>query len=177
MPEVEIRPAIATDIKTLITLEHSCETDYVWQVDVRRETGHAEAFFREVRLPRSVPVIYPRTTDSMVDEWNKSGMLVAVMGGELAGYVRISDQMVPGTAWITDVVVARRFRRKGIGTMLVISAQQWAGQRGNKRMVIEMQSKNHPCIRLAQKLGYEFCGYNDQYYATRDVALFFGKML
>ena len=177
MPEVEIRPAVATDIKTLITLEHSTETDYVWQVDVRRETGQAEALFREVRLPRSVPVIYPRSTDKLVDEWSKSGMLVAVIGGQLAGYVRISDQMVPGTAWITDVVVARRYRRKGIGSMLVLSAQQWATQRGNRRMVIEMQSKNHPCIRMGQKLGYEFCGYNDQYYATRDVALFFGKML
>jgi len=177
MPEVEIRPAVATDIKTLITLEHSTETDYVWQVDVRRETGQAEALFREVRLPRSVPVIYPRSTDKLVDEWSKSGMLVAVIGGQLAGYVRISDQMVPGTAWITDVVVARRYRRKGIGSMLVLSAQQWATQRGNRRMVIEMQSKNHPCIRMGQKLGYEFCGYNDQYYATRDVALFFGRVI
>ena len=32
-------------------------------------------------------------------------------------------------------------------------------------------------IRLAQKLGYDFCGYNDQYYPTQDVALFFGRAL
>jgi RimJ/RimL family protein N-acetyltransferase len=44
-------------------------------------------------------------------------------------------------------------------------------------MILEMQSKNHPYIRLAQKFGYEFCGYNDQYYPTQDVALFFGKAL
>jgi RimJ/RimL family protein N-acetyltransferase len=43
--------------------------------------------------------------------------------------------------------------------------------------MIELQSKNHAAIRLVQKLGYEFCGYNDQYYATRDVALFFGRLL
>ena len=29
----------------------------------------------------------------------------------------------------------------------------------------------------AQKFGYEFCGYNDQYYLNQDVALFFGKAL
>jgi RimJ/RimL family protein N-acetyltransferase len=43
--------------------------------------------------------------------------------------------------------------------------------------MIEMQSKNHPAIRLAQKHGYEFCGYNDHYYLTQDVALFFAKVL
>jgi hypothetical protein len=40
-----------------------------------------------------------------------------------------------------------------------------------------MQSKNQPAIRLAQKHGYEFCGYNDHYYMTQDVALFFAKAL
>jgi RimJ/RimL family protein N-acetyltransferase len=39
-----------------------------------------------------------------------------------------------------------------------------------------LQSKNLPAIRLAQKFGYEFCGYNDQYYINQDVALFFAKV-
>jgi RimJ/RimL family protein N-acetyltransferase len=40
-----------------------------------------------------------------------------------------------------------------------------------------VQSKNVPAIRLAQKSGFEFCGYNDQYYLNKDVALFFAKVL
>jgi RimJ/RimL family protein N-acetyltransferase len=58
-----------------------------------------------------------------------------------------------------------------------MAVQAWALQRGARRIVLEMQSKNHPYIRLAQKFGYEFCGYNDQYYPTQDVALFFGRAL
>jgi RimJ/RimL family protein N-acetyltransferase len=42
---------------------------------------------------------------------------------------------------------------------------------------MEMQSKNVAAIRLAQKSGFEFCGYNDQYYLNKDVALFFAKVL
>ena len=175
MPEIEIRPAVATDIKVLMTLEHATETDYVWQVDIRKETGQVETLFREVRLPRSVPVMYPRSTERLVDEWSKTGMLVASAGGQLVGYVRVTDLLFPGTAWITDLVVAKRFRRKGIGTALTMAAGQWSRQRNNHRLVMEMPSKNHPAIKLAQKLGFEFCGYNDQYYVTRDVALFFGK--
>jgi RimJ/RimL family protein N-acetyltransferase len=40
-----------------------------------------------------------------------------------------------------------------------------------------MLSKNNAAIRLAQKLGYEFCGYNDHYYETQDIAIFFGRTL
>ncbi len=58
-----------------------------------------------------------------------------------------------------------------------MAAHEWAQQMENHRAVIEMQSKNSAAVRLAQKLGYEFCGYNDQYYVTRDVALFFGRLL
>ena len=46
-----------------------------------------------------------------------------------------------------------------------------------RRLILEMQSKNQAYIRLAQKFGYEFCGYNDQYYLTQDVALFFGRAI
>jgi RimJ/RimL family protein N-acetyltransferase len=177
MPEFDIRSAVATDIKTLITLEHSTLTDYVWQLDIRRETGQIEVMLREVRLPHSVPVPYPRSTENLVDEWNKTNMLIAVMGGQPIAYLRMTDQLLNGTTWITDIVVGQHNRRKGIATGLMMAAHQWATQRGNRRAVMEMQSKNQPAIRLAQKLGYEFCGYNDQYYVTRDVALFFGRML
>jgi hypothetical protein len=30
---------------------------------------------------------------------------------------------------------------------------------------------------MAQKLGFEFCGYNDRYFANRDIGLFFAKSL
>ncbi len=177
MPEIEIRPAVATDIKPVMELEHGTESDYVWQLDVRREPSQLEATLREVRLPRTVPLIYPRSIEKLSDDWSKTNMLVALLSTKPAGYLRMTDQIVPGTVWITDLVVGRSHRRKGIATALVIAAHEWAQQMGNRRAVLEMQSKNSSAVRLAQKLGYEFCGYNDQYYVTRDVALFFGRLL
>jgi len=177
MPEIQIRPATATDIKTLMTLEHSSESDYVWQLDVRREPSQVEASLREVRLPRSVPLIYPRSIEKLPDEWMETRMLVALVEDKPAAYLRMTDRLVPNTVWITDLVVGRQNRRKGIGSALVMGAHAWAEQMGNRRAVLEMQSKNSAAVRLAQKLGYEFCGYNDQYYVTRDVALFFGRLL
>jgi RimJ/RimL family protein N-acetyltransferase len=80
-------------------------------------------------------------------------------------------------AWITDVVVAPAKRRKGAASALLMAIQVWALERGVRRLILEMQSKNQAYIRLAQKFGYEFCGYNDQYYLTQDVALFFGRAI
>ena len=178
MPVVQIRPAITTDLSTLMAIDHSCQTDYVWQMDVHHEDGQIGAVFREIRLPRSVSVAYPRPVSSLSESWShRSGILVASISVQVVGYVRANDMILPQTAWLMDVVVAPRFRRQGVASALVLAAQSWAVQRKNGRSLLEMPSKNNSAIRLAQKLGYEFCGYNDQYYETQDIALFFGRAI
>jgi len=178
MPEVQIRPAIATDLSPLQAIDHSCQTDYVWQMDVQHEDGQIGAIFREIRLPRSVSVSYPRSINLLSETWNRrSGILVAAIGEQAVGYARTNDVILPHTAWLVDLVVAPRFRRKGVGSALVLAVQSWAAERKDRRILLEMQSKNSPAIRLAQKLGYEFCGYNDQYYEKQDIALFFGRSI
>jgi RimJ/RimL family protein N-acetyltransferase len=79
--------------------------------------------------------------------------------------------------WITDLAVSPLHRRKGAASALLTAVQTWASERNVRRLILEMQSKNQAYIRLAQKFGYEFCGYNDQYYPTQDVALFFGRVI
>lgn len=175
MPEVQIRSAIASDLTGLMAIDHTCQTDYVWQMDVLHEEGQSGAIFREIRIPRSVAVPYPRSVKALFETWNRrSGMLTAMIGEEVIGYIRMNDIVFPRTAWLSDMVVSPRFRRQGVGMALVLAAQAWAADRKNKRALLEMSSKNHPAICLARKLGYEFCGYNDKYYETQDIALFFG---
>ncbi len=177
MPELEIRNTISTDLPRLMSIDHAVDTDYVWQLDLRRESGQVDAIFREVRLPRSVRVHHPRTAKELADTWHVRPMLSAMNGMEAIAYVRFTDAIMPHAIWITDVAVAKDWRRRGIARKLIAAAENWGIQRELRKAVIEVQSKNYPAIRLIQKLGYEFCGYNDQYYATRDVALFFSRSL
>jgi GNAT superfamily N-acetyltransferase len=178
MPEVQIRTATATDIPVLMAFDHSCQTDYVWQMDIQREQGQIGAIFREIRLPRPMPVLYPRPVPALQESWNRrAGTLVAMIGEELVGYIRMSDLIQPHIAWLTDVVVTPRFRRQGIGMSLILAAQSWATDRKDNRALLEMVLKNFPMICLARKLGYEFCGYNDLYYESQDIALFFGRSI
>jgi ribosomal protein S18 acetylase RimI-like enzyme len=178
MPEVQIRHAVATDIPILMAIDHSNQTDYVWQMDVQREEGQVGAIFREIRLPRSVTIPYPRAVSALPDSWNrKAGMLVAMVREQVIGYIRMSDSVMPRTAWMTDIVVSPNYRRKGVGTALILAVQSWAIDRKDNRAMLEMPSKNNPMISLARKLGYEFCGYNDMYYETQDITLFFGRSI
>ena len=178
MSSFEIRPANASDITRLMALDHSCTSDYVWQLELRREPGQVIASFREVRLPRSIEVKYPRNPASLADEWaHRDVVLVAIDDGIPIGYMCAIVEHASAISWITDVVVAPTQRRKGAASALLAATQTWALERGIRRLILEMQSKNQAYIRLAQKFGYEFCGYNDQYYPTQDVALFFGRTI
>jgi GNAT superfamily N-acetyltransferase len=178
MTEVQIRPAVATDINILTAIDHACQTDYVWQMNVQSQEGQLGAIFREIRLPHTMSVPYPRAVSALPDSWNRrSGMLVAMIGGQVIGYTRMSDTILPHTAWLTDIVVSPRFRRQGVGMALILAVQSWAVDRTDNRVLMEMASKNNPAICLARKLGYEFCGYNDLYYETQDIALFFGRSI
>lgn len=176
MPEFEVRPAVATDIPRLMALDHSYQSDYVWQLDLRRDAGQVGANFREVRLPRSIDVEYPRNPFSLGDEWTRrDAVFVAVQENVPVGYLCARGEQVSSIAWVTDLVITPELRRQGAASALLTATQAWALERQVRRLILEMQSKNHPCIRLAQKFGYEFCGYNDQYYPTQDVTLFFAR--
>ncbi len=178
MPEIEIRPANPADIPLLVAIDHDYSSDFVWQMELQSEERQVGVSFREVRLPRSVRVDYPRSPNSLRNDWNqRSGLLVALLEGQAIAYASLMLNIAPATTWVSDLVVIRRLRRQGVGSALVLAAQDWARQHGTYRIIIEMQPKNYPAICMAQKLGFDFCGYNDRFFANHDIALFFGKSL
>ena len=178
MPEIEIRPANEEEVPELVEIDHSYQSQYVWQMDRSQDEGQMAIHFREIRLPRPIKVEYPRPTSHLLTDWmDYSAMLVGVLQGSAVGYICISEKLSPTTAWVTDLVVAPSARRKGIASALVLAAEDWSKKRNNRRMILEMQSKNTPAIRLALKIGFEFSGYNDHYYSNQDIALFFAQFL
>jgi ribosomal protein S18 acetylase RimI-like enzyme len=184
MPEIEIRSMLPSDLPGVLAIDHDYVSDHVWQMNVQDETGASpedyqlHVIFRQQQLPRSVHVAYPRTSTSLSEDWKKRDeILVAILAGEVAGYISLMLNIAPLTAWATDLAVVRRHRRQGIGSGLVLAGQAWGHQKGCYRMVLEMQPKNYPAICLARKLGFDLCGYNDRYYPNHDIALFFAKTI
>jgi ribosomal-protein-alanine N-acetyltransferase len=177
MSTLQIRPAVAADLPRLMGLDHSVTSEYVWQLELRRDAGQLTATFRDVRLPRPISLAYPKDPFSLADEWTqKVQVFVAVNLNEPVGYLCLAGNS-SSAVWVTDLVVNAEWRRRGVASALLNAVQEWGPARGYKKLFLEMQSKNHPAIRLAQKHGYEFCGYNDHYYPSQDVALFFVRAL
>jgi len=179
MPEIDIRPAIETDIPEMLHFDHSFTSDHVWQMEYKIGDDQTGAVFREMRLPRAVKVEYPRSPSLLADVLQKrSGLLVAVLKGQAVGYASLAQESIPYTTWMTDLVVNYRFRRQGIGSALVLAAMDWmASKPGSQRLILEMQPKNRPAIQFAQKLGFDFCGFIDLYYPNQDPALLFARWL
>jgi ribosomal protein S18 acetylase RimI-like enzyme len=180
LSDIQIRSAVATDLPNLMRFDHASASDYVWQLDLRKENGQVLAGFREVRLPRPISVSYPRNPLALADEWTQRSATFVALAGNIpvpVGYACILEHSQATTAWVTDLVVEKGSRRQGIGSALLNAAQDWASGRSDRDIFLEMTSKNYPAIRLAHKFGFEFCGYNDHYYITQDVALFFGRSL
>lgn len=178
MPEIEIRPALPIDIAALIELDHTYSTDLVWQMEFKhiRPLGQIDVAFRKVRLPRSVRHEVPRPPRSLADDWQRfSGMLVATIKERPIGYVSILLDPITRAAWVPDLLVDRPLRRQGIGSALLLSAADWATTKDSHDMVLEIQPRNGSGIEMALKLGFEFCGYNDFYYPTNEIGIFFRK--
>ena len=175
MDNLKIRPVKTADVPQLMGMDHSSTTDHVWQLELRREARAPQvtAVFREVRLPRPVHLAYPNDPFALADEWKRKAMVwLAEDPSGTVGYVGVTEPRL-GVAWITDLVVAPAWRRKGVATSLLATVHKWSAERQINRIFIEMQSKNYPAITLAQKNDYEFCGYNDRYYSNQDIMLVF----
>jgi ribosomal protein S18 acetylase RimI-like enzyme len=166
------------DIRACVALDHDYVTERVWQMDFQEQSNGASVTFHRARLPRAMRGRYPRALDQLMARWEQGeSVLVANDGSEIVGYLHLVVQEDEGTAWARNLAVAPRLRRRGIGTALLQSAADWLRQQSVSRLLLEMTTKNYPAICFAQKLGFSFCGYNDRYYANRDIALFFAKNL
>jgi ribosomal protein S18 acetylase RimI-like enzyme len=182
MPQIHLRPVEAADLPALAALDHHYYTEQVWQIEVYHgEDGQIETRFRPQRLPRPAQAAYPRPPQALLLDWQqRPGLLAAVMAEQPIGYISLSFGP-PGpqaaTAWVSDLCVHPDWRRQGVGAALLLAGLEWAAVHDCQRLVLEMQPKNAPAIRLAQKLGFAFTGYQDTYYLNRDPVLFFSRFI
>ena len=177
MSNVKIRPGVEADFARCLTLDAAFETDYVWQVDNRTQAKQIEIMFHTVRLPRLMAVAYPRDHKQLTAVWQScEAMYVAEDAtGNLLGYVVLARRASPLAAWVSDLVVAKKVRRQGVGSALLARAVRWAREENLPTLIVEMQTKNYPAICFCQRQGLAFCGFQDRYYPNQDIAVFLAK--
>lgn len=180
MPEIEIRRASAADILLLTDLDHTSTTDFLWKMELKSESGQEkiEAKFQKVQLPRKVKINYPKRVDLLPRDWqNFSGLLVATISGKPVAYISLVIDRLTGAVWVLDLIVDKSVRRQGIGSALLLAATEFAHEHGSRILIMEIQPRNGPAVALADKLGFDFCGFNDHYFPEDEAAIFFSKSI
>jgi ribosomal protein S18 acetylase RimI-like enzyme len=171
------RPAKLVDVNFCCQLSPAYTTAYVWQMRTRETERSTDIHFDLIRLPRPMRVEYPRLPDELIEHWEQKGCFLVMQNeaNEVLGFVDGLAQPWQNTLWIFNLVIAPSYRQQGAGSQLLQAAQSWAASQGLGQLTLELQTKNHPAISFAQKHGFQFCGYNEQYYPNGDITLFFSR--
>jgi len=169
-----VRSATLADMNTCLSLDHSSITNHVWQMKVNETEARIEVTFDTVRLPRSMRTGYPRDLDEVVEHWQRGeAFLVAEVDGEIRGYVDLLINPWQQIGQVFNLAVHREYRQRGIGASLMRHASEWARKQGAVTVMAEATTKNYPALCFYQRLGFQFCGFNDHRYPSQDIALFF----
>ncbi len=175
---MNIRSAQARDLEAILALDPSFETDYVWQMESSHQGNANATSFRVTRLPRTMRVVCPTETEPLLDHFERGEcFLVAEEEGAIRGFIDATEEPWKQLVWVNQLTVAPDRRRRGIGSALLQGALNWAHRQGASTVMAGAQTKNHPAASLFQKHGFTFCGFNDRYYSTRDIAIFFALSL
>ncbi len=87
---------------------------------------------------------------------------VAELDGELAGCCGIRN--IAGEGEITNVVIAARHRKKGIGRKMMEYMLERAKENGMGDLTLEVRVSNQPAISLYESLGFKGEGVRPGFY-------------
>lgn len=94
--------------------------------------------------------------------------LAAKVNSDVAGFI-IAQIETDETEFghIITINIAPSYRRKSVGSKLLIEIEGLLRQRGIKECRLEVREDNNAAIKLYQKLGYQNLGRLDRYYGKK----------
>ncbi|MEA4813226.1 MAG: GNAT family N-acetyltransferase [Anaerolineaceae bacterium] len=178
MTKMKITKGREEDWPALKAIDASSLTDYSYKMEINRGSGIYGFTLTRFRLPRSLPLIYPKNGEELARSFTEcAAVLVGNIQNEPIAYACLEEGLYPDTAQVTDLVVMNGARQNGIGTILLVAAEKWAAQRKRNRLFMAIPLRNDPMISLAKKLGYSFCGFMSTCFKTGEDAIFYEKRL
>ena len=113
--------------------------------------------------------------------WSKDDMIKEITKNELAKYVVVEvDGAIRGYGglWrvadeghITNVAVHPQWRRKHIGSSVLISMLDIGEQNGIKRFTLEVRESNVAAIKMYRRFGFKEEGIRKKYYDNKENAI------
>jgi ribosomal-protein-alanine acetyltransferase len=146
---VPVRQGVPSDLDALVAIETQCfDSDQLSRRSLR--------YF--LHVPNAV-------------------VLVAQIGGEVAGYALVAFRKGSAIARLYSIAIAPDFRGRNLGRLLLKAGERAARQRGAVIMRLEVRSRNRRAIALYESHGYCRCGRIEDYYEDGAAAFCYEKPL
>ena len=149
--KILVRRAVPGDAAALVELARAVGseeegwliTDGEW-----RTASEERRYLRAVKRHRHAAVLVAETPDGVV------------------GRLSVARDPHPASEHVADVglMVARAYRRQGIGRALMEAAEAWARDVGVRKLELHVFPYNEAALGLYEALGYEREGYRRDHY-------------
>lgn len=138
-----IREAELEDARAFINLQETIYSETDFMLYGKSDTQMT------VQSIRKIMTSWKNSTNSI--------LLLAIMNGQLAGYVQFTGGPAPRALHRASVVIGVKqdFAKKGIASSLMIQGERWAKEVGISKLELTVIKENMNAQKLYQKLGFE----------------------
>lgn len=91
-----------------------------------------------------------------------SQYIIAKINREIVGFAGVIDTV--DQLEITNIVVRKDFRKKGLGNELLTELIKLAKENGKEKITLEVNNTNLVAIKLYEKNGFKNVGFRKKYY-------------
>jgi ribosomal protein S18 acetylase RimI-like enzyme len=107
----------------------------------------------------------------------KCRFFVAEENGVIVGFARVHFYRWNRSAYVINILVDAGYRRRGIGSLLLKTMEEFARENGARVIMFDTAIDNIPALNLYFKNGFKICGYNEELYDNAKTALYLAKEL
>jgi ribosomal protein S18 acetylase RimI-like enzyme len=138
---------------------------------IRRYRKSDEAAVRRLILD----VWGKRWLDGVLYDFGRTEAFLAELDGSIVGAVT----MIPGSfAWLIDeLMVAKRWRKHGVGSTMLHFAIAYARKHGSRFMKVFVEKDNKTGLIIYKKFGFKRCGKIRNAFEPRDCYVYMCKFL
>ncbi|SDJ31035.1 GNAT family N-acetyltransferase [Chryseobacterium jejuense] len=149
-------------------------TDIIYSVSAIEFGGSFEFTLREKKL--SYTKVWETDSDD-INELNtiieKEASFGAFADGELQGWIICEHRTWNNSFYIENILVNEKYRRLGLGIMLIKNAIKEARKLNCRVIELETQNTNYPAIQFYRRMGFNITGVNTRLYDhSEEIALF-----
>lgn len=176
MAEIEVRMANPDDLPLLKEIRLNFDSDYVWKSQMLEDLDSYSISLQYIKLPKTIHVSFQEPDDARMEQMiMRREVLVAEYDGKVVGYLRLEQDENPNRLMLKTGGIHEDYRRRGIMKALLNVVQETAMRNHLTQLVVTVQAKNDPAIRLLTSQGFQFCGYQEFFFVNLEIALFYFK--